>query len=313
MTRLESGDLMTALVDSPRTSERAAPPAGPTTPATGARAKRASPASRITGILSLGGIAIIVALCLFGEALAPYSAIRVVAEPYLLPGAAHPFGTDSAGMDVFSRTLAGFRIDVVIGLATAVVSTVLGMVIGLAAALFERSRSRPLRVLGQVAFRILDLLQALPAVIVGLVLVAFFGVSMVTLTLAMVVALTPNQARLVRAEALQVGGEVFVENARVSGESATSTAFRYILPNAAWPALENTTLVFASSIALVAGLGFLGVGLAPPAPEWGSMISTEVSGVLTGKWWPVLFPALAMLLVTVFFVALNRRLMRLTR
>ncbi|NHI17698.1 ABC transporter permease [Microbacterium excoecariae] len=303
---------MTALADPVRTPEKVVPAAPAPHEVVARQKRRAQLTNRITGILSLVGVALVLALCLFGEAIAPYPATRVVAEPYILPGAAHPFGTDSAGMDVFSRTLAGFRIDVVIGLATAAISTVLGMIIGLAAALFERSRSRALRAIGQVSFRALDLLQALPAVIIGLVLVAFFGVSMVTLTLAMVVALTPNQARLVRAEALQVSGEVFVENARVSGESATSTAFRYILPNAAWPALENITLVFASSIALVAGLGFLGVGLAPPAPEWGSMISTEVSGVLTGKWWPVLFPALAMLLVTVFMVALNRRIMRLS-
>lgn len=282
----------------------------PEPPAARARSRDARIA-RITTGLYIGGVALVLFLCLFGEAIAPFPATRVVAEPYIMPNAIHPFGTDSAGMDVFSRTLAGFRIDVVIGLATAVIATTLGMVIGLAAALFERSRNRGLRAVGQTSFRALDLLQALPAVIIGLVLVAFFGVSMVTLTLAMVVALTPNQARLVRAEALRVSGEVFIENARVSGESSASTAFRYILPNSAWPALENTTLVFASSIALVAGLGFLGVGLAPPTPEWGAMISTEVSGVLTGRWWPVLFPALAMMLTTILMVALNRRLVRL--
>lgn len=273
-------------------------------------ARRRGP--RVSTVLYGVGVLVVLFLCIFGEALAPFPATKVVAAPYIAPGGAHLFGTDSTGMDVFARTLAGFRIDVSIGLATAIIATVLGMIVGLAAALFERSRSRSLRAIGQVVFRALDLVQALPAVIIGLVLVAFFGVSIPTLTLAMVVALTPNQARLVRAEALRVSGEVFIENARVSGESATSTAFRYILPNSAWPALENATLVFASSIALVAGLGFLGVGLAPPTPEWGSMISTEVSGVLTGYWWPVLFPALAMMLTTVFMVALNRRLVRLT-
>lgn len=266
---------------------------------------------RLVGGLYIAGVAVILFLCLFGEAVAPFSATRVIAGPYIPPSSTYLFGTDSAGMDVFSRTLAGFRIDVVIGLATAIISTALGLVIGVSAALFERSRHRGLRAVGQTSFRALDLLQALPAVIIGLVIVAFFGVSMITLTAAMVLALTPNQARLVRAEALRVSGEVYIENARVSGESWTSTALRYILPNSAWPALENITLVFASSIALVAGLGFLGVGLAPPTPEWGSMISTEVSGVLTGYWWPVVFPALAMMLTTVFMVALNRRIVRL--
>lgn len=265
---------------------------------------------RAEAVLYLAGILLLLVLCLFGGSISKYDPAKVVAGPYLSPGGGHLFGTDSAGMDVFSRTLAGFRYDVVIGLATAVIATLIGMIVGLAGALFTRSPHQLFRMIGSVIFRVLDLVQALPAVIIGLVVVAFFGVNMVTLTVAMVIILSPNQARLVRAEALKVSGEVFVENAAVSGESALSRAFRYILPNSAWPALENITLVFASAIALVAGLGFLGVALAPPTPEWGSMISTEVSGVLTGYWWPVVFPAAAMMLTTIFMVALSRRVLK---
>lgn len=294
---------MTSVTDTPVASAAVLPAPTPQKP------RRARP--RVGTVLSLLAVGFILVLCAVGESFTQWPATRVVAAPYLPPGGEHLFGTDSTGMDVLARTLAGFRIDVAIGLATAIISTVLGMIIGLGGALFEKSRNRVLQFLGQLIFRVLDLMQALPAIIIGLVLVAFFGVNTITLIAAMVVALTPNQARLVRTEALRVSGEVYIENARVSGESAASTAFRYILPNSAWPALENTTLVFASSVALVAGLGFLGVGLAPPAPEWGAMISTEVSGVLTGYWWPVLFPSLAMMLTTVLMVALNRRLVQL--
>ncbi|MDQ1130436.1 ABC transporter permease [Microbacterium sp. SORGH_AS_0888] len=279
-------------------------------PAVRARRMRRLPSAGT--VVVVAGLLLVLVLCVVGDSLSPWPATKVIAAPYLPPDAQHLFGTDSAGMDVFARTVAGLRIDVAIGVATAVVSTVLGLLIGLCGGLVERSRSRMLRFVGQVIFRALDLLQALPAIIIGLVLVAFFGISPVTLIAAMVVALTPNQARLVRAEVLRVSGEVYIENARVSGESVLSTAFRYVLPNSAWPALENSTLVFASTVALVAGLGFLGVGLAPPTPEWGAMISTEVSGVLTGYWWPVLFPAVAMMLTTVLVVALNRRLVRVS-
>ncbi|RKR73434.1 ABC transporter permease [Frondihabitans australicus] len=265
---------------------------------------------RISTFLYGLGVVVILFLCAFGNHLSRFPSTKVIADTYVLPGATHWFGTDSTGMDVFSRTVAGFRYDVVIGLGAAVACTLVGMIVGVVAAVAERSNVAGVRVVGGLIVRILDLLQALPAIIIGLVLVAFFGANEVSLILAMVVALSPNQARLVRSEVLRVSGEVFLENAAVSGESGFSRTFRYILPNAAWPALENATLVFASAIGIVAGLGFLGVGLAPPTPEWGSMISTEEQGVLVGKWWPVLFPSVAMLLTTVFMVALNRRIIR---
>jgi peptide/nickel transport system permease protein len=271
--------------------------------------RRLLPISLGGALYSLGAI-LIVFVCIFGESISRFPPMKVVAEPHLLPGATHWFGTDSTGMDVFSRTIAGFRYDVVIGLAAAISCTLVGMLVGVVAAVLERSPRYILRSIGQLIVRVLDLIQALPAVIIGLVLVAFFGANIVTLILAMVIANGPPQARLVRSEVLRVSGEVYLENAAVSGESAFSRTFRYILPNAAWPAIENSTLVFATSISLVAGLGFLGVGLAPPTPEWGSMISTEQPGVLVGKWWPVLFPSIAMLLTTVFMVAINRRIVR---
>jgi peptide/nickel transport system permease protein len=265
---------------------------------------------RVSTVLYSVGVLAILFLCFFGSVLSRYPSTKVIADTYIKPGATHWFGTDSTGMDVFARTIAGFRYDVVIGLGAAIACTLAGMIVGVLAAVLERSNAAGLRVVGNLIVRILDLLQALPAIIIGLVLVAFFGANEVSLILAMVVALSPNQARLVRSEVLRVSGEVFLENAAVSGESAFSRTFRYILPNAAWPALENATLVFASAIGIVAGLGFLGVGLAPPTPEWGSMISTEEQGVLVGNWWPVLFPSVAMLLTTVFMVALNRRIIR---
>jgi peptide/nickel transport system permease protein len=267
-------------------------------------------APRVSSVLYGLGVLLILFLCFFGSVLSQYPSTKVIGDTYVKPGAAHWFGTDSTGMDVFSRTIAGFRYDVVIGLGAAIACTLAGMIVGVLAATLERSNASGLRFVGNLIVRILDLLQALPAIIIGLVLVAFFGANEVSLILAMVVALSPNQARLVRSEVLRVSGEVFLENAAVSGESAFSRTFRYTLPNAAWPALENATLVFASAIGIVAGLGFLGVGLAPPTPEWGSMISTEEQGVLVGNWWPVLFPSIAMLLTTVFMVALNRRIIR---
>jgi peptide/nickel transport system permease protein len=151
-------------------------------------------------------------------------------------------------------------------------------------------------------------LQAIPAIVVGLVLVAFFGTSVETLTIAMIVVLSPNQARLVRTEVLRVRTEAYLDAARMAGEREASVTVRHVLPNASWPALENSTLVFGAAILLTATLGFLGVGLHPPTPEWGSMISTGASDAAVGRWWPALFPALAIIASVASFAAAGHRL-----
>lgn len=251
--------------------------------------------------------AAILLIAVVGPLVVPYSPVDVVSRPDLLPGAAHWFGTDSAGMDVFSRTVAATRNNLLIGLLTTVVATALGILIGLAVGMNE-SRRGPVGALARGASRTLDLVQAVPAIVIGLVLIAFFGASIPSLTLALSVILLPNQARLVRTEVLRVRGEAYLDAARVSGDSEIVLIAKHVLPNSSWPALENASLVFGSAIVLTAGLGFLGVGLHPPTPEWGSMIAIGAPGAASGRWWSALFPAIA-LAVTVFAVSgVGRRL-----
>jgi peptide/nickel transport system permease protein len=251
--------------------------------------------------LALVPAALLLLLAVVGPQVVPFSPVDVVARPDLLPGGAHWFGTDSSGMDVLSRTVAAGRVNLVIGLATAVVATVVGVAVGLLVGMTE-ARTGPVGMLARGASRALDLVQALPAIVIGLVLIAFFGASVPSLVLALSVILFPNQARLVRAEVLRVRGEAFVDAARLSGESELVLVLRNVLPNSAWPALENTSLVFGSAIVLTAGLGFLGVGLPPPTPEWGSMIAIGAPAAASGRWWSALFPAVALAL-TVFAAA----------
>lgn len=251
--------------------------------------------------------AIIVVLAVIGPLIVPYSPIEVVARPDLTPSTDHWFGTDSSGMDVFSRTIAATQNNLMIGLITTVVATVLGIAIGLAVGMNESRRG----VIGGISrgvSRALDLVQAIPAIVIGLVLIAFFGASIPSLTLALSVILLPNQARLVRTEVLRVRSEAYLDAARISGEREFIVIARHVLPNSTWPALENASLVFGSAIVLTAGLGFLGVGLNPPTPEWGSMIAIGAPSAASGRWWSALFPAIA-LAITVFAVSgLGRRL-----
>ncbi|GAA1855116.1 ABC transporter permease [Pseudonocardia ailaonensis] len=282
---------MTLTVDIP-----SAPPSRPR------RTRRPGVAS-----VTLVPAAIVLLLAVIGPLVVPYSPVDVVDRPDLLPGAAHWFGTDSAGMDVFSRTLAATRNNLLIGLITTVAATAVGILVGLLVGMNE-SRRGPLGFVARGVSRALDLVQALPAIVIGLVLIAFFGATIPSLTLALSVILFPNQARLVRTEVLRVRGEAYLDAARISGDSETTLIRKHVLPNSSWPALENASLVFGSAIVLTAGLGFLGVGLHPPTPEWGSMIAIGAPGAASGRWWSALFPAVALAL-TVFAVSgVGRRL-----
>lgn len=234
----------------------------------------------------------LVLLAVVGPWLVPYSATEVVASPAIPPGGDHWFGTDSSGLDVFSRVLAATRNDVVIALVVTVLGTLSGIAGGLVIGMNE---SRPGFVgwLARLGSRVLDLVQSVPAVVVALTLVAFFGTSLLSMSIALAAILGPNQARLVRTEVLQVRTEAYLDAARMSGQSELGLTVRHVLPNASWPALENTTVVFGAAILLTSTLGFLGVGLQPPTPEWGSMISTGASDAAVGRWWSALFPAAA--------------------
>lgn len=258
-------------------------------------------------LLGLLPAVVIVAVALIGPFFLPHSTRDVVGLPDISPNGEHWFGTDSAGLDVYSRTVAATRNNLMIGLLTTVAATTIGILLGLMIGMNE-SRRGPLGLVARAFSRALDLMQAVPAIVIGLVLIAFFGSSVLSITVALTVVLLPNQARLVRTEVLRVRGEAFLDAARISGEREWALIGRHVLPNSSWPALENASLVFGSAIVLTAGLGFLGVGLQPPTPEWGTMISTGASSAAAGRWWSALFPAVA-IAITVFAIsALGRRL-----
>lgn len=242
-----------------------------------------------------------------GPRLAPYSATDVVAAPSIQPGGAHLMGTDASGLDVFSRVLAGTRNDVFLALADAVLATGLGIVVGLAVGMNEARRG-PVGLLARGVSRGLDLLQAIPAIVTGLTLVAFFHASVTSIVVAMVVILAPNQARLVRTEVLRIRSEPYLDAARMSGEREFGLTVRHVLPNASWAALENTSVVFGAAILNTAALGFLGVGLHPPTPEWGSMLAAGASDAAVGRWWSALFPAAAMVVCVAAFALAGQRL-----
>ena len=245
-------------------------------------------------------------IAIIGPWIVPLSPTAVAGSPNLAPGGAFHFGTDSTGLDVFSRTIAAFRNDIVIATLTSFISTVVGILLGLLIGMNESRRG----LLGWVArflARVLDLIQAVPAVVIALALVAVVGTSVFSLTIALAIILTPNQARMVRTEVLKVRTDAYIDAARMAGEREFALTLRHVLPNASWPAVENASLVFGAAVLITATLGFLGVGLHPPTPEWGSMISTGASDAAVGRWWSFVFPAIALLIAVGSFALAGQR------
>jgi peptide/nickel transport system permease protein len=243
--------------------------------------------------LRIAPVALIVAVVVLGPFIIPHDPTRVITRPGIGPGGKFWFGTDTAGMDVFSRTIDATRTNVLLAGFVAILASALGIGLGLAIGMNE-SRRGPVGMVARGASRLIDLMQAVPAVILAMVAVSFYGVDRTTITLILAFILAPNQARLVRSEVLRVRSEAYLDAARMAGLGEAHLTVRHVLPNSSWPALENVPIVFAVAVTLTAALGFIGVGLPPPTPEWGSMISRGVSDALVGRWWPSTFPALAL-------------------
>ena len=245
--------------------------------------------------LGLAPVAVLAVVAIIGPWITPYSPTRVVGPTSVPPDGRYWFGTDSNGLDVFSRVLAATRVNMEIAVAVVVLATAGGIALGLLVGMNE-SRRGLLGVLARGLARLIDLVQAVPAVLIGLVLVAFYGGNLPTLIAAISIVLLPIQMRLVRVEVLRVRGEAFVDAARMAGMSEFGLTVRTVLPNSTRAALENVSVVFALAVILTAALGFLGVGLPPPTPEWGSMIATGASDAALGRWWSALFPTIALML-----------------
>ncbi|MDF2443432.1 MAG: peptide/nickel transport system permease protein [Subtercola sp.] len=257
---------------------------------TSAPRRRRSPGRRYLALIPFG---VLVLVAIVGPLLVPYDPTKVIGPSSAAPGGGFLFGTDSAGMDVFSRTVAATRINVIIALGTTVAATAIGILLGLLIGMNE-SRSGVSSTLARGTARVVDLIEAVPAVLTGLVIVSFYGSSVLTLTIAMAVILSPIQVRLVRTEVLRVRRESYLDAARMAGDSELKLTMTSVLPNSSWAALENSSVVFAISIILTASLGFIGVGLPPPTPEWGSMLARGATDALVSRWWPAAFPTIGL-------------------
>lgn len=203
---------------------------------------------------------------------------------FRMPQTAFPFGTDMFGRDIFTRVLHGARVSLGVGLAVAVVSSIVAAVIGIVAA--------QIRGLDAVIMRCMDALMSFPAILLALGITAALGPGVESVIIALSAAYIPAGVRIVRASALVVRELDYVQAAIAAGAGEMRIMARHLLPNVASPLLVHTTFVFAYAILAEAALSFLGVGIQPPTASWGSIIA-EGRDYATEAWWIMLFPGLA--------------------
>lgn len=200
---------------------------------------------------------------------------------------AHLLGTDAVGRDLLSRIIYGGRWSLFIGLVVIVISMTGGIALGLAAA-FARG------FVDTLIMRILDVLLAIPSLLLALVVVAILGPGLFNAMFAVALVYMPHYARLARGSALSELQKDYVTASRVAGASTLRMMFVTVLPNCAPPLIVQATLGFSTAVLDMAALGFLGMGAQPPTPEWGTMLADAREFILRA-WWVVTFPGLAIL------------------
>ena len=211
------------------------------------------------------------------------------------PSATHWAGTDELGRDVMLRIVHGARYSLMIGFFTAAGAVILGTLLGLLAGFFPR--------LDAPVMRCVDAMMSFPDILLGIALVSILGASLWNVILALVIVYTPRVARVVRANTLVLRELLFVDAARAIGVRTPRILWRHILPNLMSPVLVQVTFIFAYAILAEAGLSFLGVGVPPDIPTWGTMIAGSLESA-DRAFWTILYPGLA-----IIFTALSLQLL----
>jgi len=209
------------------------------------------------------------------------------------PSAKFWLGTDELGRDIFSRMVYGARASLMAGLASVVIAMVVGVPFGLAAGYFGGWTD-------SVISRVTEALLAIPFLILAIALAAFLGPSLVNAMIAIGVSAAPKFVRLARGQALAVRSEDYVQSARALGASDTRILVRHVLPNIMAPLIVQATITIATAIIAEASLSFLGLGLQPPNPSWGSMLNTA-KNFMTQAPWMSIFPGSAIFLAVLGF------------
>jgi peptide/nickel transport system permease protein len=268
-------------------------------PANVARGKAMRATLSANPLLTIGGavVLLIVLVAIFAPLIAPFPGDAGTAtNPYAVlnaPSAAHWFGTDQVGRDIFSRVLFGARVSPVIAVIVLVLACLIGIPLGLAAGFIGGW-------VDEVIMRVTDVFLAFPPLLLALALAAVLPASLTSLTIAIAAVWWPWYVRLIRGQAASVAGRPYIEACHAAGISRRRIIFRHVLPNSITPVLVQVSLDVGGVILTASALSFLGLGAQDPVPDWGLMVAQGES-YFTPDWWVVTFPGLAILMTAFAF------------
>ncbi len=243
-------------------------------------------------VISFCIILILVLCAIFAERIAPFGYDdQDLSRRFIFPNKEFLFGTDDYGRDIFSRIVYGARTSLIIGLISVSFSCVIGIVLGSIAGFYGKT-------IDNIIMRFIDIMLAIPNILLAISIAASLGPGIVNLIIAVGIGAIPGYARIVRASILSVKEQEYIEAARAIGASDSRLILKHILPNCLAPIIVQATMSIATAILSAATLSFIGLGISPPTPEWGSMLSAG-RAYLRDYWHVVTFPGL-IIMITVF-------------
>lgn len=243
---------------------------------------------------STGAVVLVLLLivALLAPILTPYDPNQVSVGPALdPPGRAHPMGTDRYGRDMLSRIIVGSRLSLPIGLLAVSFALVVGTLAGLVTGYFGGRAD-------SIGTKAIDIMLGFPPIMLALLIIAVLGIGISNVIVAVGIGGIPRFARIVRGATISARENVYVEAARAMGAGPTRLIVGHILPNVSAPIIVLATLYIGRAILESSALGFLGMGVQPPTPEWGSMLS-EGREFMRHAWWVMVFPGMVLFLTVV--------------
>ncbi len=250
-----------------------------------------------TGWITFIGLTILVfyvILAVFAPYLAPYDPVKRVGRSLQPPSPEHRFGTDNLGRDVLSRVIYGARIALVIAFLSVAIASAIGIPLGLISGYIGGIFDRTLTL-------VMDAMYAFPGLILAIAIAALLGPGIMNIAISIAVVYAPTYFRVIRNQVTSVKNELYVEAARAIGARRWEILLKYILPNVFPSVVVVLSMNLADAIMTEAGLSFLGLGIAPPTPDWGFDLSNGRRFILSRAWWALLYPGLAIITVVLGF------------
>lgn len=240
-----------------------------------------------TAVVGLILFFILIIMLVFADVIVSYDdCITIVASDTLQsPSSQHWFGTDNYGRDIFARIVHGSRYSLLIGFGSVIVSVVVGGILGALCGFYGGK-------VDAIIMRINDAIMCIPTMMMALAIVSALGTSLWNVLLAMMISTVPRYCRVTRASVMSVAGQTYIEAARTCGVSDTVIIFKHVIPNAIGTIIVQATMAVGNAVITAAGISFVGMGIQPPTPEWGAMLS-EAKNFMTMYPYMVIYPGLA--------------------